>query len=298
MGLLNQTAGLVAFVRAAESGSFSAAARLVGTTPSAVSKGIGRLEAELGATLFYRSTRSLGLTPDGQALFDRVAPLLRGIEDAADVLQTAGGARGILRVSMPGEIGRLLMAAITSVFLAEHEGVELDLSLADRHADVIREGHDLVFRVGTVRDSGLRSRTLARLDMVLVASPGFVAHRGNPASFAQLHALPFVRYLQRGRALPITFADGTTLHPRGRIGLDTGAGLRAAALNGMGVVLLMKCTVQDDLDRGDLVEVMTQERLPRLPFQALHAFGRQVPARARRFMDFVEREMQRITRRA
>lgn len=292
MNLINQTPSLVAFVRTVESGSFSAAARSAGMTPSAVSKGIARLEAELGAKLFRRSTRHLSLTPEGQAFFERVAPLLRGIEDSADAVRPAGDARGVLKVSMPSEIGRLLMAPITTRFLARHEGLELDLSLSDRHVDVIREGYDLVFRVGIVQDSDLKSRTLATLDMALVASPAFLARHGQPGTLEQLRGLPFVRYLFRGRALPVGFDDGTSIQPRGRIGLDTGAGLRAAALSGMGVAHLMKCTVQDDLDRGDLVEVLPQLKLPSLPLQSMHAFGRLTPARVRLFTEFVARELQ------
>ncbi len=233
MNLLNQMPSLIAFVRSVEAGSFSAAARIAGMTPSAVSKGIGRLEGELGAKLFRRSTRHLSLTPDGQAFFERVAPLLRGIDDSADAVRAGGDARGVLRVSMPGEIGRLLLEPITRTFLARHDGLELDMSLSDRHVEVIREGYDVVYRVGVATDSELKSRTLAQLDMVLVASPALLARHG-ASTLDELREIPFVRYLLYGRALPITFNDGTSIQPRGRIGLDTGAGLRAAALNGMG----------------------------------------------------------------
>ena len=127
-------------------------------TLSAISKAIQRLEAELGAKLFRRSTRTLSLSPEGQAFFDRVAPLLRGIEDSADAIRPKGGARGRLRVSMPSELGRLLIAPITTTFLATHPQLELDIELADRHVDVIREGYDVVLRVGsTVGSSSFSS---------------------------------------------------------------------------------------------------------------------------------------------
>lgn len=293
--LLNQSAGLVAFVRVVEAGSFSAAARNAGTTPSAISKAIRRLEGELGAQLFRRSTRTLSLTPDGLAFFHRVAPLLRDIQDAADALHSGGGVRGRLRVSMPGELGRLLMEAITTKFLAAHLQLELDLALADRHVDVIAEGYDVVFRVGTTAQSELKARTLARLDMVLVASPAFLQRAGAPRSIEELRELPFVRYVFGGRTLPLVFADGSTLAPQGRIGLDTGFGLRAAALSGMGVAHLMKCTVQEDLERGDLVQLLRGQPLPSLPLRALHAFGRLTPARVRLFADFVAQELRQLS---
>ncbi|HEY4292635.1 LysR family transcriptional regulator [Luteibacter sp.] len=289
--LLNHSASLVAFVRAVEAGSFSAAARNAGTTPSAISKGIGRLEAELGTKLFRRSTRTLSLTPDGRAFFDRVAPLLRGIEDSADAVRPSDDARGRLRVSMPSDLGRLLMPRIAAAFLARHKALELDLVLMDRHVDVIGEGYDVVFRVGDSIESELKTRVLAQLDMVLVASPSFLEEWGDPGSIDELRDVPILRYLWRGRSLPVTFADGSTVVPQGRVGLDTGFGLRAAALSGMGIAFLMKCTVQDDLDRGDLVQVMKKHRLPARPLHAMHAYGRLTPARVRLFSDFIAREM-------
>lgn len=292
--LLNQSASLVAFVRAVEAGSFSAAARNAGTTPSAISKGIGRLEAELGTKLFRRSTRTLSLTPDGQAFFDRIAPLLRDIDDSADAIRPSGDARGRLRVSMPSEFGRLLMKPIATEFLARHPDLELDIVLVDRHVDVIGEGYDVVFRVGETAESDLKTRTLARLEMALVASPEFLHEQGHPTTVDALRELPFVRYLLRGRSLPVIFADGTTIVPQGRMGLDTGFGLRTAALSGMGVAYLMKCTVQEDIDRGDLVQVMKKHRLPSLPLQALHAFGRLTPVRVKLFSDFIAQQMRDI----
>jgi DNA-binding transcriptional LysR family regulator len=294
-GLLNPSASLVAFVRVVEAGSFSAAARHAGTTPSAVSKAIQRLETELGVKLFRRSTRSLGLTPEGQAFFQRVAPLLRGIEDSADAIRPKGEARGRLRVSMPSELGRLLIGPITTTFLARHRELELDLDLADRHVDVIREGYDVVFRVGTTVESGLRMRTLVRLETVLVASPVFLRQWGEPRSTQELGERPFVRYLRGGRSSPLTFGDGSMVQPQGRIGLDTGFGIRTAALNGMGVAHLMKCAVQEDLDRGDLVRLMPDLPLPSLPLLALHPFGRLAPMRVKLLSDFIEQEARKFS---
>lgn len=292
--LLNQSASLIAFVRAVEAGSFSAAARNAGTTPSAISKSIARLEAELNAKLFRRSTRMLSLTPEGQAFFERVAPLLQAIDDSADALRHTGGARGHLRVSMPSELGRLLMPRIHSVFLADYPQVELDLTLVDHRVELIREGYDVIFRVGSLADSDLKSRTLAQLDMALVASPAFIDQWGNPSSIDQLRALPFVRYQLNGHTLPIVFANGETLVPRGRIGLDSGFGLRAAALEGMGVAYLMKCTVQRDLDNGDLLQVLPEEKLPARAIHSLHAFGALTPIRIKLFADFVQGELLRL----
>jgi DNA-binding transcriptional LysR family regulator len=293
MNLLNSTNTLLAFVRSVETGSFSAAARALGLTPSSVSKAITRLEAELRSKLFRRSTRYLEPTEEGLALFERVAPLLRGLEDATDSIRT-GDARGLLRVSMPGDIGRLMLEPLTTRFLDAHPGLQLDLSLSDRHVDVIREGYDVAFRIGHPADSELTARPIATLDMILVASPALLSRVGAPATAEELRTLPMLRYLFDGRTAAITFADGTSVQPNGGVGLDTGAALRASALAGVGVAHLTRCSVQDDLDRGTLVQVLPSHCLPGLPLQSIHAFGRMLPARVRLLTDFVAAEMREI----
>ena len=284
--LLNQSSSLIAFVRVVEAGSFSAAARNSGTTPSAISKSIARLETELQATLFRRSTRNLSLTPEGQAFFDRVAPLLRAIDDSADAVRSVGDARGHLRVSMPSELGRLLMPAIHSTFLAAHPDVDLDLTLLDHHVELISEGYDVIFRVGSLVDSTLKARTLARMSMVLVAAPSLLRVHGYPASIEDLRRMPFARYQLNCRTLPVVFDSGEVLLPQGRVGLDSGFGLRAAALEGMGVAYVMRCTVQGDLENGTLVQLLTDHPLPAPALHAVHAFAGITPIRVRIFADF------------
>jgi DNA-binding transcriptional LysR family regulator len=137
--ILEKTAGLVAFVRTVDSGSFSGAGRFVGSSPSAVSKSVARLERRLGIRLLQRSTRTLSLTAEGAAYYDRVAPLLRAIEDAEDIV--------------------------------------LELSVTDRHVDLIREGFDVAIRIGQLADTELTARKLADLPTVPIASPSYLARR-------------------------------------------------------------------------------------------------------------------------
>src|ERR1700722_14551163 len=161
--ILEKTTGLVAFVRTVDAGSFSAASRLIGSTQSAVSKSVARLERRLGVQLIQRSTRTLKLTAEGQAYYERVKPLLQSIEDAEDVVQVASEAKGLLRVSAPQEFGRVLIARWAPEFLARHPGVKLELNVTDRIVDIIREGYDLAVRMGALRDTELISRKLVNL---------------------------------------------------------------------------------------------------------------------------------------
>ncbi|WP_423193610.1 LysR family transcriptional regulator [Cupriavidus sp. H18C2] len=283
--------GLSAFVRAVEAGSFTAAARLLGTTPSAVSKSISRLEARLGARLFHRSTRAFVLTDEGNAYYGRVAPLVRGLEEASEVLARPTAAVGRLRVSMPSDLGRTLLGPITATLLPRHPRLSLDVSVTDQHVDLIREGFDLALRAGHPGDSGLYARPLADLPLVLVASPAYLASHGEPRTVADLSRHRHVRYRLAGQPLPITFADGLRLPVDGTFDTDSGEAMRVAAVNGLGIAQLLRTIVQDDLAAGRLRQVLPDAPLRAVPLQVLHGFGRRLPTRARVFVDFVAAEL-------
>lgn len=291
---LDNAAGLAAFVNTVETGSFSAAARLAGTTPSSVSKSVARLEARLGVRLFTRSTRTLALTVEGAAYFERVTPLLRALAEAQDVVQSA--AEGRLRVSLPTDLGRLLLDPLTRTFMARHPGVRLELDMTDRRVDVVREGYDLALRAGEVQDTELIARPLGSAPLVLIASPEHLDRHGRPETIAQLATARHVRYRFGGRPYPITFADGTSLSPDGVLDCDSGFAMRAAAVNGVGIAQLLRWTVDDDIRAGRLEIVMPDAPLPAVPLRILHAFGRFQPLRARLFSDFVAEQFQSLAR--
>jgi len=284
---VESTTGLYAFVRAVEAGSFSAAARLAGTTPSAVSKSVERLEQRLGVKLFLRSTRSLTLTVDGTAYYERVAPLLRALDDAGDALSGVARARGLLRVSLPAVLGPTLVELITREFMPRHPEIRIEIDITDRHVDLVREGYDVAVRVGTVEDVDWMVRRIATLSLILVASPEWLDRVGHPATREELGGLAHIRYRFGARAYPIRFADGSELLPEGVLDTDSGQAMRIAALAGVGIAQLLKLTVADDLAAGRLVEVFPQDRLASVPVQALHAFGRLAPLRVHLFTDFL-----------
>src|ERR1700733_239256 len=137
--ILEKTAGLVAFVRTVDAGSFASAARLIGASPSAVSKSVARLEQRLGVRLLQRSTRTLTPTAEGAAYYERVAPHLLAIEEAEDIVQVPENVRGLLRVTVPTTFGRPLIKAWAGSFLDRYPDIKLDLSVTDRRVDLIRK---------------------------------------------------------------------------------------------------------------------------------------------------------------
>jgi len=289
--ILEKTAGLVAFVQTVDSGSFSGAGRFIGSSPSAVSKSVARLERRLGVRLLQRSTRTLSLTAEGAAYYERVAPLLRAIADAEDVVQMADNARGLLRVTAPVFVGRTLIGAWSEAFLARHPNVKLELSVTDRQVDLIREGFDVALRIGELQDTELTARKLANLSMVIVASPDYLARRGVPRAIEDLRGHACLRYLLAGRSYPFMFADGTSLTPDGPLDSDDGITLFHAALHGAGIAQVLRFAAEDDLAAGRLVEILPDLAMPTVPMHVVHAFGRQLPVRARLFIDFLVERM-------
>jgi DNA-binding transcriptional LysR family regulator len=283
-------------VRTVDFGSFSSAGRFIGSSPSAVSKSVARLERRLGVRLLQRSTRTLSLTTEGAAYYERVAPLLRAIEDAEDVVQMADDARGLLRVTAPVFLGRTLIGAWSEAFLARHPNIKLELSVTDRHVDLIREGFDVALRVGELPDTELTARKLADLPMVIIASPDYLARRGVPRTVEDLRRHACLRYLLAGRSYPFLFADGTHFTPDGPLDSDDGSTLFHAALHGAGIAQVLRFAAEDDLDAGRLVEILPDLLMPSVPTHAVHAFGRQLPVRARLFMDFLVERMGKLGR--
>ncbi|MFM0019017.1 LysR family transcriptional regulator [Paraburkholderia azotifigens] len=288
---VEKLSGLPAFVRSVEAGSFTAAARALGTTPSAVSKSVARLEKRLGVTLFQRSTRAFILTSEGQTYYEHIAPLMRGLAEADEALAKPATAVGTLRVSLPGDLGRALLEPVTRQLMARNRELSLEVSVSDRHVDVIREGFDIAIRVGHAVDSSLYTVPMASLPLVLVASPAYLQAAGAPRTIEDLTAHRHVRYRLNGRAIPITFANGTALSIGGSFDADSGDAMRIAAVNGLGIAQILRTTVQHDLDAGRLHIVLPDVSLRSVPVQALHAFGRSVPTRARLFIDFIAEQL-------
>ena len=288
--IVDTSAGLAAFVRTIETGSFSDAARLLGASPSAVSKSVARLEARLGVRLIQRSTRTLALTAEGALYFERVAPLIQALADAEQALRTPADVSGLLRVAAPSDLGRTVFAGWAERFARAHPRLKLELGIADRQVDLIREGYDVAIRVGALLDNRLTARRLTTLQPVLVAAPAYLARCGQPAERADLAEHACLRYLTPAGPFPWTWADGSSLVPDGPFDTNDGVVLRQAALAGAGIAQLARIAVADDLAAGRLDIVLPHLPMPGLEVHALHAYGRQAPQRVRLFTAFLQQQ--------
>ena len=201
---LERLTGLIAFARAGSMGSYTAAARSLSISPSAVSKSIQRLEKQLGVSLFTRTTRSLTLTAEGRDLHERAVRLLRYAEE---IEQAAISARsepsGTLRIAASLPIGVHVIAPALPAFRRLHPKVSVDLRLSDRIVDIVDEGIDIAVRIGDLTDSRLLSRKLAPVRLCCFASPAYLAKRGTPRHPDELpgHDTVLLRYQSTGQAL-------------------------------------------------------------------------------------------------
>jgi len=292
--LIEKTAGLLAFVRSVEAGSFSSAARLLGTTPSAVSKSVAKLEARLGARLLQRSTRSLSLTEEGAAYYERVSRLVRELEEADDSIQGSSLPRGSLRVSAPNDLGRLVIARLAGRFIDRFPGIRLELLLTDRNVDLVREGVDVAVRVGPLADSALMARSLGSLPFVACAAPGYLEAHGTPATLDDLGRHNCLRYLSSGRPVDWRFLDGgiaKAVFVTGSFDTDDGGALVAAACTGAGIAYMFRFQAQPHFSTGELEPVLERYPTPSLEVFAVHAYSRHVSPRVRAWIDFLRENL-------
>jgi DNA-binding transcriptional LysR family regulator len=280
------------FVSAVESGNFSATARSMNLTPSAVSKQISRLEDRLGARLFNRTTRQLAPTEEGRAYYERCQRILADIAEAESaVTELNADPRGVLRLNMPVVFGRRHIVPIIGEFLENYPNVTMEISMSDQFVDPIAEGADMLIRVGELKDSSLIARKLAEARRVVAATPGYWKKHGEPEKPEELrsHNCLAYSYLSSGNTWRMTDAAGKehVVQATGNLASNNGEALLEAALQGLGVVNLPTWMVGPDLEEGRLVEVLGDYAQPEPSVHAIYPPGRHLSAKVRAFVDFL-----------
>lgn len=247
---------LRAFVAAAEALSFKSAGQALGISSSAVGKTIARLESQLSATLFHRTTRTVSLTEAGGLFLVRARRVLDELRAGeAELAEASGTPRGRLRVSLPVS-GELLTHAL-AMFVESYPLVELELDYSDRLVDVIDEGFDVVIRTGEPGDSRLLHKKLGRFGWRLVASPAYVARRGLPTSPHDLadHVCLRQRF-SSGRLVPWTFRSAPEVHAPATLTASIIDALVDLTLAGAGIGSFPEFLVRDAIASGVLVPIL------------------------------------------
>jgi DNA-binding transcriptional LysR family regulator len=255
--------GLISAVQAADSGSFSAAAKVLDLTPAAVSKNVATLEALLQVRLFNRTTRQLSLTEEGKAFVTQTRHGLHALEAASVSASQGLKPQGLVRVSCSVGFGRRFVLPLLPAFYALHPLVQVELSLNDLNIDLVREGFDVGIRGGSQPPEGMVARKICKLSAVLLASPRYLKARGSPKHYKDLagHDLLRVKF-PSGRITPWLFKDkGKIVAFEGQAKLlisDPEVILDAALLH-MGIARMGKHHAFEALQRGDLVEVLSTQ---------------------------------------
>lgn len=279
------------FVGVARSGSFSAAGRVLGLTPSAVSRTIDRIEARLGVRLMLRTTRVLTLTAEGQTYLGAARRILADLDDAEQTIADQGAPRGRVRVSASLAHGRQHVVPLLGDFVRRYPHILIDINLTDVVVDVAAGQADVAIRFGPLADSPLTARRLGDTGRTIVASPDYLARRGTPRVPEDLHhhdclnfnfrrAEPVWPFRRNGRDYALTV--------RGPIEANNGETLTQLAVAGVGVTRVGNFSVADAIEAGRLVPLL-EDFNPgdREPIHAVFVGGANMPARVRVFVDYL-----------
>ncbi len=285
-------ADLRVLVETARGGSLTAAAKALDITPAAASAMLKRLEAEVGARLFERSTRAMRLTEQGQTLLDyagRALDLLQ--EGASQAASQAGALRGTVRVAAPSDLSRSLLLGWFDEFLLRHPGVQIALSASDRLQDVRRDAVDLAVRYGALAHSQLVARRLCVTRRVACAAPAYVARHGAPAHPSELAGHDCLTLHIGGRRElrwqfePAGGGDAVSVPVPGARSVDDGSVAHAWALAGHCVVYKSALDVRAHLQSGALVALLPGWLGQRYEVNAVLPSNRFVPARVRALVE-------------
>ncbi len=259
---MDRSGQMLAFVRSVELGGFSAAGRELGLTPSALSKLVTRLEDRLGVRLLNRSTRSLSLTPEGEAFFRRSQQILAEMEVAeTEITRFRDRPRGLLRLHTGVAFGLHQLARALPGFLDRYPEIELDLTVTDRIVDLVEEGADMAIRMAPLADSTLHARRIGDLERVICAAPAYLKRHGIPRTPEDLahHNCIWISTQPGLRRWPFDLPGGRQrlVEVSGNVVANNAETMLQLAVLGVGIIRLVDAIVGEDLRRGTLVPILT-----------------------------------------
>lgn len=280
-------ADVALFHAIASRGSLSAAARHLGTTTMRVSRRLAGLEAELDARLFHRTTRSLSLTPEGEAFLPHAIALIEARDSAFNSIASSGsGLTGVLKLTAPNVIGHSLVVPVVAELIADNPALRVDLTLTDSVTDIATAGLDVAVRVAELKPSDMIATRVADNPFTLVASPSYIARFGQPATMEDLVSHPCIR-LHAMDSWPFT-RGGELYRMRisGPFSANTVDAVRAACIADVGIAMLTYWDVHMQVARGELRRIVLRDVEPReVGIWAVFPTRSHMPARVRALID-------------
>ena len=292
---MDRAGEMTAFVRTVETGGFSAAARDLGLTPSALSKLVTRLEDRLGARLLQRTTRRLQLTAEGEAFYARARPILRALDEAeAEVAQAGVSPRGLLRLHCGSAFGMHPLAPAIPRFQELHPEVEIDITISDQPLGAMEDGIDLAIRIGPLDESSMVARRICNLERVICASPAYLARCGRPRTpdDLQQHNCLWITSLPALRRWPFDTDEGIrVVHVGGNVVANNAETVLQLAVAGVGITRLTDVIVGDAIRSGELLPILADwNHVEPVPLYATYPSGRNLSPKVRAMVDFLVEE--------
>ncbi len=297
-----------AFVRAVELGGFSAAARDLDLTPSALSKLTTRLEDRLGVRLMNRTTRKLALTAEGEAYFASARRILMEIEEAESaVTRFSAHPKGLLRVNVGAAFGLHQLAPALPKFLDRYPQIEMDITVTDRLVDLVEEGADVAIRNSVLADSSLVAKKICDLQRVICASPAYLKKHGTPlravdllqhncisiSGAPQLRRWPFdVAAVKAGGvggvSDKVTEKSIEYIDVKGNVSANNAEALLQLAATGVGIIRLTDVIVGDGIRAGWLTPILVDmHHVEPVPLSAVYPHGKHKSPRVAAFVNFL-----------
>lgn len=292
---IDRSGEMEVFAAVIERGSFSAAGRLLGLTPSAVSRIVARIETRLGVRLVVRTTRALALTPEGEAYLRAAQRILKDLDESERAVADQAAPRGRLRVSATLAHGRLFIVPLLRGFLERYPDILVDISLTDATIDLVEERADVAIRIGPLSDSNLVARRLGDSGRSIVAAPAYLDRHGTPLEPEDLlrHNCIAFNFRRVEPAWPFR-RDGQVfdLAVSGNVEANNGETVAQLAREGIGIARVGSFHIAEDVAAGRLVSLLDAYNPgDREPIHALFVGGTIMPARVRVFIDYLAEQL-------
>lgn len=289
--------GMVIFVEVVNSGSFTQAALISGHSTSYISKEINKLESRLGVRLMQRTTRSLSLTPEGEVYFQQCQQIIDDAQQAHNILSGAQAQpKGTLRISCPTSFAMAKMQTLFSDFINLYPDVNLELDLNNRKVDMIADGFDVLIRASQqLDDSSLISRKIFNSEGVVVAAPCYLEKMGIPTNAEDLSQHQAITYshLKQPDLWHFTNQQGQieSVKVNSRIKTNSSELEISLCVAGHGVMLMPRFNLNGEIERGELVELLTDYQRPKINVYVVYPSRKHMSAKVRSFIDFVSSEL-------
>lgn len=283
--------GVSEFVAVAEAESFTAASKRLGISTAQVSRQISALEKRLAAKLFYRTTRKVSVTDVGRTYYQHCRQVLDGLEEAERAISNLQSSpRGRLKVTAPVTYGEGTIAPLINNFALEYPELEVQLQLSNQKIDLIDEGFDLAIRLGKLEDSSMMAKRLGSRTQYVCASEAYLTTYGVPYSLSELEqhnclqgTLDYWRFQENGKP--------RNIRVKGNLRCNSGHALTDAALKGIGIVQLPDYYVQQYIDSGQLLSLLTQFTESDDGIWALYPHNRHLSPKVRLLVDYLSEQL-------